>query len=135
MEFAMRTAISSLLFPALLISFSPTQAVAAPWRTLGTAMVHRAGWRPVRIPVRGRAAASALRLCAEQNRIRFEEARVRFTNNRSFFIHARANVMRGRCTHALWLPGPRRQLSSVEVTTSQPNQRSAMARIRLEGRG
>lgn len=129
----MRTAVSTLILPVILASVA-TQAQTAPWRQLGHATVNRNGWRQVTIPVTRRQNVSAIRLCAEHSRIHFVEARVRFMDNRNQTIRVRSNVAAGVCTRSLWLSGSHRQLSSVRVTTSQPNQRTAWARIRLEGR-
>lgn len=130
----MRTAISSLILPALVIAAIPSPAQAAFWQRLGWGTVRSSGWRQVTIPVRRGPTLSRLRLCAEQNRIRFTEARVRFMNNRFQTIPMHSNVARGSCTRTLWLSGSRRNVSSVRVTTSQPNRRTAWARIRVEGR-
>lgn len=103
------------------------------WRMLGDADVSRMGWDHRVINVRGNPNLSAVRFCAERNRIRLHDARARFSNGRFQTLRVPLSVNSGSCTSALSLNNSRWGLSSVDVTVSTVAI-AARGRIRLEGR-
>ncbi len=112
---------------------SAQQIRAGSWRALGDAEVSRFGWDHRVINVRGNPSLSALRLCAERNRVRLHDARARFSNGRFQTLRVPLSVNSGSCTASLSLNNSRWNLSSVDVTVSTVSL-AARARIRLEGR-
>ena len=112
---------------------SARQVHAGTWHVLGDAEVSRFGWDHRTINVRGNPTLSALRFCAERNRIRLHDARVRFSNGRFQTLRLPLSVNSGSCTGSLSLTNSRWGLRSVDVTVSTVAL-AARGRIRLEGR-
>lgn len=112
---------------------SARHVLAGAWHVLGDADVARLGWEHRTIAVRGNPHLSALRFCAERNRIRLHDARARFSNHRFQVLRLPSSVNSGSCTGTLSLNHPRWGLSSVDVTVSTAAI-AARGRIRLEGR-
>lgn len=119
---------------ALIAAMAASPAAAqSGWTMLGQRQVNDRVDRDV-ISVPGGRRFAQVRLCAYGHAVRLYDLDMRFRNGGNQDVKVAAILEPGKCTRAIALNGPRRNIASVRFTYEATSPDRARAEVRLFGR-